>query len=124
MVRSRQSRTVQIDGNMRYNGHLQYRIASSSADGDFDDDGMPIKAGSTDQWSGKVECFIKTNTHNVNGTATDGKFTVQAYEVLAERDSVPADTGYVKLERGSKDLGEFEVQDLQEISLDRIKIIV
>ena len=44
--------------------------------------------------------------------------------MLIERIPGGLDTDTVHLVRGSKDLGEFKVQDIQEVCLDRIKIIV
>jgi hypothetical protein len=108
---------------MRTNGYLTYRISGEPA---FNDDGEPVAAADTQP--DKIKCFIETNTHNVNGKYSDGEFTVSSYTVLAQRGSVPADINSVHLyrkdSRKEQDLGEFEVQDNQEISLDRIKITV
>lgn len=105
---------------MRTNGTMTYRIGAAS--GQFDDDGQPIVAASV--WSDPVRCFIKTNTHDNKGVSVSGTFTNEAYEVLIERIPGGLDTDTVHLVRGRKDLGEFKVQDIQEVCLDRIKIIV
>ena len=94
----------------------------NAADGQFDDDGQPIIADSV--WSEPVRCFIKTNTHDNKGVSVGGTFTHEAYEVLIERIPEGLDTDTVRLVRGNKELGEFKVQDSQDVCLDRIKIIV
>lgn len=112
---------------MRTNGTMTYRIGA--AEGQFDDDGQPIIAESV--WSEPVRCFIKTNTHDQKGVSTGGTFTREAYEVLAERmpggktaGSDLFDADLVRLVRGGRELGEFKVQDIQCVCLDRIRIIV
>ena len=105
---------------MRTNGTMTYR--TGAAVGQFDEDGQPIVAES--EWSAPVRCFIKTNTHDNNGVSVSGTFTHEAYEVLIERIPGGLDTDTVRLVRRNRELGEFKVQDIQEVSLDRIKIIV
>lgn len=105
---------------MRTNGTLTYRTGAAA--GQFDDDGQPIVAESA--WSEPVRCFIKTNTHDNKGVSVSGTFTHEAYEVLIERIPGGIDTDTVRLIRGDRELGEFKVHDIQEVSLDRIKIIV
>lgn len=99
---------------------MTYRICA--AEGQFDEDGQPITADS--EWSEPVRCFIKTNTHDNKGTSVSGTFTHEAYEVLIERIPEGLDTDTVRLVRGNRELGEFKVQDIQDVSLDRIRIIV
>ena len=105
---------------MRTNGTLTYR--KNATEGQFDSDGQPIIADSA--WSEPVRCFIKTNTHDNKGVSVGGTFTHEAYEVLIERIPGGIDTDTVRLVRRNKELGEFKVQDIQEVCLDRIKIIV
>ena len=105
---------------MRTNGTMTYRTGAAA--GQFDEDGQPIVAES--EWSDPVRCFIKTNTHDNKGTSVSGTFTREAYEVLIERIPGGLDTDTVRLVRRNRELGEFKVQDIQEVSLDRIKIIV
>lgn len=105
---------------MRTNGTMTYRTGAAA--GQFDDDGQPIVADSA--WSDPVRCFIKTNTHDNKGVSVSGTFTHEAYEVLIERMPEGLDTDTVRLVRGNRELGEFKVQDIQEVSLDQIKIIV
>ena len=105
---------------MRTNGTLTYR--TGTAEGQFDEDGQPILAAPA--WSAPVRCFIKTNTHDNKGTSVSGTFTHEAYEVLIERIPEGLDTDTVRLVRRGKELGEFKVQDIQSVSLDRIRIIV
>ena len=108
---------------MRTNGTMTYRIGA--ADGQFDDDGQPIIGESA--WSEPVRCFIRTNMHDQKGVSVGGTFTREAYEVLAERmpcGSDLFDTDLVRLVRGGRELGEFRVQDIQSVCLDRIRIIV
>ena len=105
---------------MRTNGTMTYRTGAAA--GQFDDDGQPIVADSA--WSDPVRCFIKTNTHDNKGVSVSGTFTHEAYEVLIERMPEGLDTDTVRLVRGNRELGEFKVQDIQDVSLDRIKIIV
>lgn len=108
---------------MRTNGYLTYRISGESS---FNEDGEPVV--SEDSQSQKIKCFIQTNSHNERGKYSDGRFTVASYFILLQRGAIPADVDHVHLyrngSRGETDLGEFEVQDNQEISLDRIKITV
>lgn len=105
---------------MRTNGTMTYR--TNAAGGQFDNDGQPVIAES--DWSEPVRCFIRTNTHDNKGVSVSGTFTHEAYEVLIERIPDGLDTDTVRLVRGCKELGEFKVQDIQNVSLDRIKIIV
>lgn len=105
---------------MRTNGTMTYRMGAAA--GQFDEDGQPIVAESA--WSDPVRCFIKTNTHDNKGTSIGGTFTHEAYEVLIERMAGGLDTDTVRLVRGNRELGEFKVQDIQDVSLDRIRIIV
>lgn len=105
---------------MRTNGTMTYRTGAAA--GQFDEDGQPIVAES--EWSDPVRCFIKTNTHDNKGTSVSGTFTNEAYEVLIERIPGGLDTDTVRLVRRNRELGEFKVQDIQDVSLDRIKIIV
>ena len=105
---------------MRTNGTMTYR--TGSAERQFDDDGQPVAVSST--WSGPVRCFIKTNVHDNKGTSVRGTFTREAYEVLIERIPGGLHTDTVRLVRGGRKLGEFKVQDIQDINLDRIRIIV
>jgi len=105
---------------MRTNGTMTYRLCAT--EGQFDEDGQPIAADSV--WSEPVRCFIKTNTHDNKGTSVSGTFTHEAYEVLIERIPEGLDTDTVRLVRGNRELGEFKVQDIQDVSLDRIRIIV
>ncbi|MBR2236349.1 MAG: hypothetical protein IJ887_00495 [Prevotella sp.] len=105
---------------MRTNGTITYRIGA--AEGQFDDDGQPIIAESV--WSEPVRCFIKTNTHDNKGVSVGGTFSHEAYEVLIERIPEGLDTDVVRLVRGGRELGEFKVQDIQCVCLDRIRIIV
>lgn len=99
---------------------MTYRTGATA--GQFDDDGQPIVAES--EWSEPIRCFIKTNTHDNKGTSVSGTFTHEAYEVLIERMPGGLDTDTVRLVRRNRELGEFKVQDIQEVTLDRIKIIV
>jgi len=99
---------------------MTYRTGAAA--GQFDEDGQPIVAVS--EWSDPVRCFIKTNTHDNKGVSVSGTFTHEAYEVLIERIPVGLDTDTVRLVRRNRELGEFKVQDIQDVSLDRIKIIV
>ncbi len=104
---------------MRVNGYLVYRIPAAEGTS-YNDDGEPVFADSTQ--SDQIECWIQTNTHSEKGVYADGKFTQASYEVLLQRGSLPKDVDFVHIWRGAKDLGEFEVQDRQHISLDRIKL--
>jgi len=106
---------------MRTNGTLTYKIADASSASGFNEDGEPIMESV--QWSDAIPCFIQTNTHNERGTYQDGKFTQAQYIVLVERGKIQK-TDRVTLTRGSESLGEFEVQDFQNVCLDRVKIIV
>ena len=99
---------------------MTYR--TGAAVGQFDEDGQPIVADSA--WSAPVRCFIKTNTHDNKGVSVSGTFTHEAYEVLIERIPGGIDTDTVRLVRDRKNLGEFKVQDIQVLCLDRIRIIV
>lgn len=108
---------------MRRNGFLQYRIMDDDdTQSGFNDDGEPIDSVES-EWSDPIPCFIETNTHNERGKYEDGKFTQASYLAIVEkRDGFTSDT--VRLTRGSKSLGEFAVQDIREVSLDRVTIQV
>ena len=106
---------------MRTNGTLEYKIAASAQASGFNEDGEPITAAV--EWSDAIPCFIQTNTHSERGTYQDGHFTQAQYIVLAERGKVEQ-TDRIRLTRGSVSLGEFAVQDFQNVCLDRIKIQV
>ena len=105
---------------MRTNGYLTYRVSDGNPS--FNELGEPIATDSV--WSEPVECFIKTNTHNNKGTYEDGHFTNESYEVIVEKE--PLETDRIRLTRTdiAKELGEFDVQDIRKISLDRVIIIV
>lgn len=104
---------------MRVNGSITYRLSGTSS---FDSDGVPTQSEGT--WSDPVECFVKKNTHNNRGIYTDGKFTVESYEIILERIPEGLSTDFVRVWRKDAYLGEFEVQDISEVSLDRIIIMV
>ena len=106
---------------MRTNGTLSYKIAAAAGASLFNEDGEPIKASAS--WSDAIPCFIQTNTHNERGTYQDGNFTQAQYIVLAERGYV-AKTDRVRLTRTNVDLGEYVVQDQQDVSVDRMRIMV
>ena len=106
---------------MRTNGILQVLESSNSAS--FDKNGEPIEAVNGSNWSSPIPCSIKTVKHHHKGTYEDGGFTVSSYEILMEVGEFEA--ARIKLEKGGKSLGEFAVQDIQELSsVGRIKIIV
>lgn len=105
---------------MRINGTLQYLLQGT--DQGFNEDGEPISA--EPRWSSPIECFIRTNNRSTRGTYSEGRFTIASYEVLLERMGKPFSPLHVRLTRACKYLGEYEVQDIQNVSLDRIKIIV
>lgn len=107
---------------MRTNGSLTYKIPADASATAFNEDGEPIAASV--EWSDAIPCFIQTNTHDKRGFYQDGQFTQAKYIVLAERGKVLETTDAVRLTRGSVFLGEFTVQDLQNTTLDRIKIQV
>lgn len=104
---------------MRTNGTITYRLSATSA---FDEDGRPVQSEGT--WSDPVECFVKQNKHNNKGIYTEGNFTVAAYEIILERIPEGLSTDFVRVWRKDAFLGEFEVQDISEVSLDRIVITV
>ncbi len=104
---------------MRNNGTLRYLVSQSSS---FNEDGVPTQG--TANWSDPIECFIRTITHNNRGTYQDGQWTQASYEVLIERQHLEATPTRVQLSRNETELGEYEVQDCQSVSLDRYKIIV
>lgn len=105
---------------MRVNGTITYRTGVDERQ--FDDNGQPIIVEPT--WSDPLRCFIRTNLHDHRGTSVGGTFTREAYEVLLERVPDGLSTDRVRLVRDGKSLGEFAVQDIQNVSLDRIRIIV
>ncbi len=107
---------------MRTNGYLYYPTSATAPT--FNDDGVPVTT-SQHGWSDAVPCHIRTVSSTSNGRYEDGTFHQASFEVLTERNTVPLDTQKVKLERSGKTLGEFQVQGMpEEISLDRIKIVV
>lgn len=103
---------------MRTNGTLQYQITEG---GGLNELGEPVAVRTI--WSREISCMIQTNKHSNTGTYQDGKFTVESYEVMIE--GMGIDAGRVKLCRYGKELGEFEVQDVQPLpGVGRTKIIV
>jgi hypothetical protein len=106
---------------MRVNGILYYKIAAAASASKFNEDGEPIKQKV--QWSDAIPCFIQTNTHDKRGIYEDGHFTQAKYIVLVERGKI-SETDRVRLNRLGSDLGEFTVQDFQNLCLDRVRIQV
>lgn len=89
---------------------------------EVDDNGIPIISANP-EWSTPIPCAIKTNTRNNKGIYRDGKFEIATYEVLIEAAEIEAKR--VKLEMNGKGIGEFVVQDIQELlSVGRVKILV
>ena len=108
---------------MRTNGYLKYLLTDGQEtenDG-LNEDGEPIDVEV--QWSDPVPCFIQTVTHDERGKYVDGHFTQASYIVLTERGKIER-AGRVQLTRGNEYLGEFAVQDQQDVCLDRIRIQV
>lgn len=104
---------------MQYNGTIQYKITSGG--GGRDPKGNPIPVNST--WCEPIDCLIKTIKHNHN-LYREGKFKTSSYEVSLETQGFDADM--VKLTNdGGKILGEFEVQNVEDVGgSGRIKITV
>lgn len=101
------------------NGTLQYIKLSG---GGISNEGDPVSI--VQEWSDPIDCLIITLKHDNKGTYNDGKFTASAYEIHIE--SQPFEATKVKLTNSrNKELGEFQVQDLQFLDLvGRIKIVV
>lgn len=104
---------------MRINGTFSYRINATST---FDEDGVPVSSEGT--WSDRVECFIKKNRHDNKGIYVDGKFTVESYLIILERIPEGLSTDFVRIWKGDAYIGEFLVQDISDVHLDRIIITV
>lgn len=108
---------------MRYNGYLKYRILPESADVAFDDDGCPV--AEVVEWSDPVECFIAINEvaiHHPSPGETDGGYTRRSYELLTER--MDLDTDRIQLSQYGRLIGEFNVVNIQQTSMDRTKIVL
>lgn len=89
---------------------------------EVDDNGIPIISANP-EWSTPIPCAIKTNTRNNKGVYRDGKFEIATYEILIEAAEIEAKR--VKLDMNGKSIGEFVVQDIQELlSVGRVKILV
>ena len=121
---------------MRTNGYLKYRIPdpicecdSAEAQDEFDEDGELVEGAtlgeSTDEtsneWSDCIPCMIQTQTRDVQGTYGDGHYTRHACIVLLERGN-EFRSDRIQLTRGESYLGEFVINNMQNVSLDRIKI--
>lgn len=103
---------------MQYNGTIQYKV---SAGGGRDPKGNPIPVDSV--WSDPVDCLIRTIKHS-HDLYREGKFNRSSYEVLLEIQNFNADLVRLTNKKG-KVLGEFEVQDAEDIERSgRVKITV
>lgn len=108
---------------MRTNGKLYY--VTSRIEPQFDEYGVPVKGVGSEEWSDAIPCHIETLSSTSKARTEDNTFHQASYSVLVERASVPLDTSKVKLVRGKVELGVFEVNGYpQEISLDRVKLIL
>lgn len=106
---------------MRTNGFL-YIQRTPEGEVEVDDNGIPIISANP-EWSTPIPCAIKTNTRNNKGVYRDGKFEIATYEILIEAAEIEAKR--VRLEMNGKGIGEFVVQDIQELlSVGRVKILV
>jgi len=104
---------------MIYNGTIKTLF---SASGTLDSDGDPVE--STPSWSDDIQCQIRTIKHNNKGIYQDGKFIQSSYEILVKMQTI--DTKRIKItDERSKELGEFEVQDIEYLnSVQMVKITV
>ena len=102
------STTYPTNGSMRTNGYLMSITLQGST---RNEDGERTKP--TEVLGDKVECLIKTITHNNRGKYEDGKFKNSSYEILIE--DQPFDATRIQLFRWGKPVGAFEVQDIQPI---------
>lgn len=106
---------------MRTNGFL-YIQRTPEGEVEVDDNGIPIISANP-EWSTPIPCAIKTNTRNNKGVYRDGKFEIATYEILIEAAEIEAKR--VTLDMNGKSIGEFVVQDIQELlSVGRVKILV
>lgn len=105
---------------MMTNGFLQYEIISKGSD--FDKYGEPV-TGASVEWSEPIPCSIKTNSDNRKGKYEDGEFRVASFTILIEEQDF--NTNRVRLERSGRELGEYRVQNIEDLpTMGRIKITV
>lgn len=106
---------------MRTNGFLRYEIIKNDAD--FNQYGEPNTEAAV-EWSEPLPCSIKTNSDSRKGKYEDGEFRVASFTVLIEeQDKFTANR--VRLERSSRELGEYRIQAIEELeTVGRIKITV
>lgn len=105
---------------MRTNGFLQYEIIKKGSD--FDKYGEPV-TGASVEWSEPIPCSIKTNSDNCKGKYEDGEFRMASFTVLIEEQDFNANR--IRLERSGRELGEYRVQNIEDLEASgRIKITV
>lgn len=105
---------------MVVNGFISYKMVTGGGNDEFTGKAIPVNIS----WSNPIECFIKTNNHNNRGTYQDGKFSVSAYEVLIQTEPFHAERVKLQDMRG-REIGEFQVQDIQSLDLvQKVKIVV
>lgn len=71
-----------------------------------------------------IPCRIQTNTKNNQGKYQDGKFIISSYSILIQL-KPQFEASRIKINLSGKDLGEFEVQNVEYLTVvGRIKITV
>jgi len=101
------------------NGHI---LVGNSTGGGIDADGIPIP--SSVEWSEEIPCRVQTVNHNNKGVYQDGKFVQSAYLLFIPL-VTPFSADRVRIVHSGVDLGEFEVQDVEVLTLvGKIKITV
>lgn len=104
---------------MRYNGHLQYLIASE--ENETNEYGEPI--AHQESWSEEIPCSIKTNNDNRLGKYEDGEFRQASFVVLIEMSKF--DAKRIKIERLGEELGEYRILSVEPLTtVGRVQIMV
>ena len=91
------------------NGTIQMQTVTG---GGYDTNGDPVPAAVS--WSDPIPCNSQTIAHRNDGRYVDGEFTQSSYRVFFEMCD-PNDEFHpkrIKLTRYGKDLGEWQVQDV------------
>lgn len=113
-------RMAHPDGNMRYNGTIQFEQTST---GGINEYGEPIPAKT--EWGEPIKCSIKANSDTRKGIYEDGKFRQASYVVLIETRTLPGGIQRTRLKRFTENLGEHDILNIEPLlSVGRIQILV
>lgn len=105
---------------MRYNGQIRYTTQGKSQlneYGELEDE--------QDEWSDYLPCSIMTNSDTRKGKYEDGQFRQSSFTILTELLTSPYSITRVQINREGENLGEYQIQSVENIpSQNRTKIVV